>query len=208
VRFADKYYNANSTNYKTIGNCFIHENFCEELGFDYSVVIDSTDSVSFFFGQFDTYELKFSDEASKGTIIEYRNNGLTEILNHFIHYNDTSLQHPKFYYLKTFIGNLYTTQFESFPGARTSVFSRSISFSELEKSYKNSKNEMDFERLFFLKENTFIFEIPYAGAIVFQYSFGENGQVLIKEYLLPLKDRAHFARLGISTKEVEGCPGR
>ena len=169
----------------------IHHGYCPELIFNFSVVRNAITGKLYFTGLFDLYDLIFLDGA-QGTVIKYQNEQLAAILNDFVAEDETLYESERFLAVKTILLNIFSGPFEATGDVNSVLFHKTISFSDLKKRYRNTRNAKQFDEMTsFAEDNSFILENDFFGAIAFKFVYNDDKTISVYEFLLPKIERLH-----------------
>jgi len=183
--------------YRSFRNCYISSIRDYKLYFNFSIVKKRYGSDdSFFYGLYDVHDLIFSDKHKLGSLIPFKNDALNDIINFLLKGEMPDKPHVRRQLLELYLINLYYTVYDDLDDAPIPIFDRSLSFTQFIEEYKNRDNSAMIDKIVTeqVRDNLFIFEINYVGAIIFKVDFDSDGTIKIDEFLAPRIDRVKSFR--------------
>jgi len=176
--------------YRSFDNIYIASIEDSQIMFNFSVIKMKDSNESFFYGLYDIYDLMFSNKVALGGVIPYQNAALNEVLNKLIKGKIPEYEGQQRKLLEVYLINLYYTSFHKMNEIPAPFFDRILSGTQLLEKYRNQQNATTLDSLIARKrENIFILENDFFGAIIFEYHFDTERKIQITEYLLPKIDR-------------------
>jgi len=182
--------------YRSFKNCYISSVRDYKLYFNFSIVKRHDSDDYFFYGLYDVHDLAFSTKYQLGSLVPFKNDALNDLINFLLKDRLPGMPHRRRQLLELYLTNLYYTIYDDMDDAPIPIFDRSLSLEKFIDKYKNKYNASMIETLFTeeVRDNLFIFEINYVGAIIFKVDFNQDGLIKIEEFIAPKIDRVKSFR--------------
>ena len=180
--------------YRSLKECDISTIHDDQIVFDFSVIRRHKTNEYLFYGLYDIYELIHSNKIKLGSVVPFENKALNDVLNLLLDGNLPEYESLRSQLLKTYIISLYYCNFEGIDGVPAPIFSKTMSFDDFVDEYRNSDNSSLIDSLSISKNQLFIFEVDYIGAVIFKYNFTSAAHVNIEEFIVPKTDRLKIMR--------------